>query len=315
MNSRPADSLRANLWSLATRISVCWPVLSTLLILGSPATAAAAAAGVTDAPCPLGAIAVEPGASIQAAVDSAGNGSVFCLKNGMHRAQAVRPRTGQSFFGEGRSVLNGSKLLTNFSREGRYWVASGQWQRGRKHGECAHDTPACNLPEGVFIDDRPLQQVLGKDHLESDEFYFDYANGKVYLADESKLDYDLTRASWIGDYNDPDTFLNMFMSDNGNNRTGWKNERYDELIRSADKENDQAKREHFLQEAETMLMTNGNPIIPLFYYVGFNYYDPKIVHGIYQNILDNHPLNAMWKSGGPPDKQSPKQIAIRTIDR
>ena len=113
MNSRPADSLWADLWSLATRISVCWPVLSTLLILGSPATAAAATAGVTDAPCPLGAIAVEPGASIQAAVDSAGDGAVFCLKNGMHRAQVVRPRTGQSFYGEGRSVLNGSKLLTN----------------------------------------------------------------------------------------------------------------------------------------------------------------------------------------------------------
>ena len=108
------------------------------MILGSPATAAAAA-GVTDAPCPPGAIAVEPGASIQAAVDSAGDGAVFCLKNGMHRVQVVRPRPGQSFYGEGRSVLNGSRLLTNFSREGRYWVASGQLQRGRKHGECARD--------------------------------------------------------------------------------------------------------------------------------------------------------------------------------
>ena len=94
-------------------------VLSTLLILGSPATAAAATAGVTDAPCPLGAIAVEPGASIQAAVDSAGDGAVFCLRNGMHRVQVVRPRTGQSFYGEGATVLNGSRLLTNFSREGR----------------------------------------------------------------------------------------------------------------------------------------------------------------------------------------------------
>ena len=88
MNSRPADSLRVNLWSLATRISVCWPVLSTLLILGSPATAAAAAAGVTDAPCPLGAIAVEPGASIQAAVDSAGDGPD--VRHHVHRLPARR---------------------------------------------------------------------------------------------------------------------------------------------------------------------------------------------------------------------------------
>ncbi len=78
---------------------------------------------------------------------------------------------------------------------------------------------------------------------------------KVYLADEAKLDYDLSRASWIGDYNDPDTFLNLFTSDGGNNRTGWKDARYDELIRLADQENDVLKREKMLQEAETILLT------------------------------------------------------------
>ena len=66
---------------------------------------------------------------------------------------------------------------------------------------------------------------------------------KVYLAALSKLDYDVCRASWIGDYNDADTFLNMFMSNNGNNRTGWKNPRYDDLIRQADRETDPARRE------------------------------------------------------------------------
>ena len=71
MNFGSADLLGAETRSLATRISVCWSALSPLLILGSPATAAAAVAGVTDAPCPPGAIAVEPGASIQAAVDGA----------------------------------------------------------------------------------------------------------------------------------------------------------------------------------------------------------------------------------------------------
>jgi hypothetical protein len=186
MNFRPANSLWAEIGSLATRISVCWPALSTLLIFGSPATAAAAAPGVSAAPCPLGAIAVEPSASIQAAVDSAGDGAVFCLKNGIHRVQVVRPRPGQSFYGEGRTVLNGSRVLTNFSREGRYWVVSGQLQRGRKHGECVRAAPACNLPEGVFIDDKPLPQVLSKDRLESNGFYFDYANGKIYLADDPR---------------------------------------------------------------------------------------------------------------------------------
>jgi hypothetical protein len=181
MSFKPADSRWAEIWSLATCISVCWPLLFALLIIGSPAPAAA---GVTAAPCPSRAIAVEPDASIQAAVDSAGDGAVFCLKNGTHRMQVVRPRSNQSFYGEGRTVLNGSRLLTDFDREGRYWVVSGQSQRGRKHGECAPAEPACDLPEGVFIDDKPLHQVLSKDRIESGGFYFDYANQKIYLADD-----------------------------------------------------------------------------------------------------------------------------------
>jgi oligopeptide transport system substrate-binding protein len=50
---------------------------------------------------------------------------------------------------------------------------------------------------------------------------------KVYVEAQGKLDYDLSRSSWIGDYNDADTFLDLFLSNNGNNRTGWKNARYD----------------------------------------------------------------------------------------
>jgi oligopeptide transport system substrate-binding protein len=121
------------------------------------------------------------------------------------------------------------------------------------------------------------------------------AEWKVYLANQSKLDFEICRASWIGDYNDADTFLNIFKSDNGNNRTGWKNARYDELIREADRENDMAKREEYFQEAETILVRDENPIIPLYFYVGFSYYDDTKIKGIYENILDNHPINAIWK--------------------
>jgi parallel beta-helix repeat protein len=127
---------------------------------------------------------VEPGASIQAAVDRAGDGAAFCLKNGIHRMQAIRPKPGQSFYGEGQTVLNGSRLLTTFSREGRDWVASGQEQRGRKHGECAKEVPACSLPEGLFIDDKPLAQVLTRQGIEAGQFYFDHAGGRIYFADD-----------------------------------------------------------------------------------------------------------------------------------
>ena len=58
-------------------------------------------------------------------------------------------------------------------------------------------------------------------------------DAKVYLGAQARLDYELSRSSWIGDYNDANTFLGMFISDDGNNRTGWKNAQYDALIRAA----------------------------------------------------------------------------------
>jgi oligopeptide transport system substrate-binding protein len=117
----------------------------------------------------------------------------------------------------------------------------------------------------------------------------------VYLAAQRNLDYDLTRSSWVGDYDDPNTFLDLFRGDNGNNRTGWKNARYDQLMDEADREIDITNRAALLRQAETILVRDEAPIIPIYFYVGFNYYNPTKIKGIYPNILDDHPLNAIWK--------------------
>ncbi len=142
-----------------------------------------AAPGVAEAPCPPGAIAVPPGASIQAAVDRAGEGAAFCLKNGVHRMQVIRPKPRQSFHGEGRTVLNGSRRLTAFSREGLYWVASWRKQHFEMHGRCSNDAPACDRPEWLFVDDQPFSQVLIKDNVQAGRFYLDHESGRLYLAD------------------------------------------------------------------------------------------------------------------------------------
>src|SRR6266446_2278405 len=92
--------------AFAARIAVRLMLFWTL-----PGAAAPATQGVTNEPCPPGAVVVEPKASIQAAVDRADEGAAFCLKNGVHRLQVIRPKRGQRFHGEGRTVLNGSRLL------------------------------------------------------------------------------------------------------------------------------------------------------------------------------------------------------------
>ena len=118
---------------------------------------------------------------------------------------------------------------------------------------------------------------------------------KTYLRAQGALDYDLCRSSWIGDYNDPNTFLDMFMSHNGNNRTGWKSPRYDELLRAANAELDRQKREAILQQAERLLVRDEAPILPLYYYAGLQYYDGNKIKGIFSNPLDVHPLRTVYK--------------------
>lgn len=116
-------------------------------------------------------------------MDRAGPGATLCLKNGIHRVQSVRPLANQRFYGEGHTILNGSDGLVQFNREDSYWVIDEQRQQGRRVGSCAASAPACNLPEGLFIDDRPLVPVLAKADVAPGRFYFDHAAAKIYFAD------------------------------------------------------------------------------------------------------------------------------------
>jgi oligopeptide transport system substrate-binding protein len=118
---------------------------------------------------------------------------------------------------------------------------------------------------------------------------------KVYLAAQSALDYDISRSSWTGDYNDANTFLDLFMSNNGNNRTGWKSARYDRLLRQANAQLDARERARLLRTAESLLIRDELPIVPVFFYSGVNLFHPNRLMGIHNNLLDEHPLYAIRK--------------------
>jgi len=88
---------------------------------------------------------------------------------------------------------------------------------------------------------------------------------KVYLDNRSKLQYDVARAGWIGDYPDPTTFLDMFVGNSGNNDTGWNNPQYNDLIAKAKNEKDNWLRMTLLHQAEEVLMDE-LPILPIYFY-------------------------------------------------
>ena len=87
----------------------------------------------------------------------------------------------------------------------------------------------------------------------------------VYRADRSALNYDVGRANWIGDYMDPNTFLDMWVTGSGTNITGWSNKSFDALIAKAKVTVDPKARMATLHAAEKILMTD-MPILPIYYY-------------------------------------------------
>jgi len=115
----------------------------------------------------------------------------------------------------------------------------------------------------------------------------------------TSLDYDVARRSGIGDYLDPGTFLDIMRGDDGNNRTGWRDARYDALLAVAAAEPDPAARLGLLARAEAILLADG-PVIPVYHYATVELVKPY-VRGIWSNALDLHPLEAVWiDHGGKP---------------
>lgn len=110
---------------------------------------------------------------------------------------------------------------------------------------------------------------------------------KVYLSSTRTKNYQIARAAWVGDYLDPNTFLDMFVTEGGNNQTGWSNAQYDQLIAKASAASDREARYAYFQDAERILMDEV-PIIPIYTYTSKYLLHPA-VQGIHENILDYHP--------------------------
>ena len=113
-----------------------------------------------------------------------------------------------------------------------------------------------------------------------------------FLSTTQKLEYQIARAGWIGDYPDPNTFLDLFISGGPQNETGWSSKDYDRLIEAAQNEENPRQRLQLLHDAEAILMDE-LPIIPIYSYVSVNLVNPRI-KGFYSNAQDLHPLTDIY---------------------
>ncbi|MGE5704232.1 MAG: peptide ABC transporter substrate-binding protein [Clostridia bacterium] len=89
---------------------------------------------------------------------------------------------------------------------------------------------------------------------------------KVYLEDMHQGNTQVFRSGWLGDFNDPINFLDLFKEkDGGNNDTFWENAKYQELLNKSNTETDPEKRKQIMAEAEQLLMDE-MPIAPIYFY-------------------------------------------------
>ena len=87
---------------------------------------------------------------------------------------------------------------------------------------------------------------------------------KTWLQNQQTLNYTVSTAAWAGDFLDPVTFLDLFVTGGGNNWTGWGDSGYDAMIEGAARESNPAARLELFQRAESLLLEKG-PVAPLYF--------------------------------------------------
>lgn len=120
------------------------------------------------------------------------------------------------------------------------------------------------------------KQTLGVEtELENQEW-------KVMLENVRRKNYDISRYAWIGDYNDPFTFLEIFQQGLEMNQTGFNKPEYDALLKEAAGTLDLEARAKLLHDAEKIL-TDEYAVAPLYHYVSVSMLKPY-VKGYQDNV-------------------------------
>ncbi len=116
----------------------------------------------------------------------------------------------------------------------------------------------------------------------------------TYLSNRNAGNFDVARAGWVGDYQDPNTFLDMFVTGAGMNGGKYSNEDYDLFINEAARMEAGEERMEILKTAESIMIDEDQAIIPFYYYVSQNLIDLDKWGGWYSNTMDYHPTKDIY---------------------
>ena len=93
----------------------------------------------------------------------------------------------------------------------------------------------------------------------------EYVDWAVAQKRTDEFDYQITGVAWSGDYNDPNTFFDMFVTGANIISTGWSNPKYDTLVKQASDTVDPDKRTDLFKQAEKILVVDDAVIAPTVY--------------------------------------------------
>lgn len=101
----------------------------------------------------------------------------------------------------------------------------------------------------------------------------------TFLDTRKNGDYSIARNGWIADYNDPMSFLDMWLTGGGNNDAQYSNPDYDALIMQAKSTSDLAERMSLMHQAEDILM--GQDVVHAAIYFYTDKYMAQGIKGMY----------------------------------
>ena len=172
---------------------------------------------------------------------------------------------------------------------GEMYPGSGDLEKAQEYLQAALEELGCTVDEltlSIDCADDSLRrncatflQEQWRQNLGIENIAVNSMQTKQVSANRQSGDYCMSLGGWSPDYNDAINFLDLWVTDGGNNDSFWGNEEYDNLIAQATAEADVEVRQQYLFDAEEILAAE-MPIIPLYWQCqNYSYNSDKIVDG------------------------------------
>lgn len=163
------------------------------------------------------------------------------------------------------------ELLTEDATKAKQLLADAGYPDGKGLPELTYTYPSMgNEAEVAQVLQSSWKQNLGVDvKLNAEEY-------EVYVSDRQKASLQFCRMQWTGDYDDPATWLNMYVTDSAFDDVKYSSPEYDGLVAQSTSEMDPVKRDALMHQAESVIVAKDFVICPLFTTNGLYLYNPKL---------------------------------------